>query len=274
MGVFEDLTGKQFGYLTVLNKSEKRNASGHVYWNCKCICGNEKLISSARLKQGTETCGCRYKDLRGLKSGNLTAIKYVGLYNNNSMWLCKCKCGNEIEVKSTRLRNKTIKSCGCGKGRKSHGMANTRIYNIWCAMKRRCDNKTNEDYYLYGGRGITYDSSWSLFENFYKDMGDSYLIHLEKYGKENTTLDRIDCNGNYDKHNCRWATVKDQSYNKRGTIYVEDNGQMLTIPEISKKYNLPLTTLYTRYEKGDRGERLFRPKRCSSNINKNKNSIG
>lgn len=266
MGILEDLTGKQFGYLTVLGKSEKRNKSGHVYWNCKCICGNEKLISSARLKQNIKTCGCKYEDLKGVKSGNLTAIEYVGSYKNNSMWLCKCECGNTVNVKATAIRNKTINSCGCKAGNYSHGMARTRIYNIWCSMKRRCDNENSEDYHLYGGRGITYDSTWSLFENFYKDMGASYLIHLEKYGKENTTLDRIDCNGNYDKYNCRWATIEEQSYNKRCTIYVEDNGQLFTMLEISKKYKLPLSTLYTRYEKGDRGERLFRPRKKSPKI--------
>lgn len=73
-------------------------------------------------------------------------------------------------------------------------------------MKYRCDNKNSKQYLDYGGRGISYDPSWSLFSNFVKDMGER---------PEGHTLDRIDNDSSYCKENCRWATRKQQSLNKR-----------------------------------------------------------
>ena len=91
------------------------------------------------------------------------------------------------------------------------------------------------------------------------DITYSSKCITEKYGKKDTTLDRIDPDKNYCKENCRWATIEEQSYNKRDTIREEIDGQLLTLKEISLKYNLPLTTLYSRYEKGYRGKKLARP---------------
>lgn len=55
---FQDLTGQQFGYLTVLNFGFK-NKNHHYYWHCKCKCGNEKDVASTLLKTGqTKSCGC------------------------------------------------------------------------------------------------------------------------------------------------------------------------------------------------------------------------
>ena len=79
-------------------------------------------------------------------------------------------------------------------------------YYSWNSMKDRCNNKNNKQYKDYGGRGITYDKRWEDFREFYKDMGEK---------PKQTTLDRIDVNGNYCKENCRWATKLEQQHNMR-----------------------------------------------------------
>jgi hypothetical protein len=81
-------------------------------------------------------------------------------------------------------------------------------YRSWQAMKSRCNCKGNTHYERYGGRGITYETSWGDFENFLKDMGPKESSKLE--------LERIDNDKNYCKENCRWATHKEQTRNRGG----------------------------------------------------------
>jgi len=88
----------------------------------------------------------------------------------------------------------------------THGKTNTREYAIWEGMKQRCLNPNNKFYSYYGGRGIKIDDSWLDFTGFWEDMGEC---------PEGHSLDRIDSNGDYTRHNCRWVEWKLQSINKR-----------------------------------------------------------
>ena len=58
------------------------------------------------------------------------------------------------------------------------------------------------------------------------------------------TLDRIDVNGDYCPANCRWATRKEQSNNKRNLHIIEHKGETKTLTEWSKTLNIPISTLY------------------------------
>ena len=88
------------------------------------------------------------------------------------------------------------------------------FYRKWADMRTRTTNKNAKDYKHYGGRGIN-SNAWEKFIDFYNDMYESYLKHVEEFGKKDTTLDRIDVNGNYCKENCRWVTLQEQQGNTR-----------------------------------------------------------
>ena len=45
--------------------------------------------------------------------GYLTVIERAESKNNRAMWLCNCKCGNQVIVAGKLLRNGHTKSCGC-----------------------------------------------------------------------------------------------------------------------------------------------------------------
>lgn len=53
MPAFIDLTGKKFGKLTVIKKAEDKKYS-RIHWECKCDCGNPKIIivSGSHLRTG------------------------------------------------------------------------------------------------------------------------------------------------------------------------------------------------------------------------------
>ena len=52
-------------------------------------------------------------NLLGEKYGKLTVIAEAPNIGGRTAWLCKCDCGNEIQVITKSLRNGNTKSCGC-----------------------------------------------------------------------------------------------------------------------------------------------------------------
>lgn len=89
-----------------------------------------------------------------------------------------------------------------------HGMVTSVEYMAWCSMKTRCLNPNYSDYPDYGGRGITIHPPWiEDFMAFYRDVGPRPSLKH--------SLDRINNDSGYFPWNCRWATKKQQSKNRR-----------------------------------------------------------
>ena len=101
----EDLIGQKFGRLTVISFNEEvSKQKGYSCWNCKCDCGNEKVIRGNSLKNGhTTSCGCYQKEkvgeatrkgettrkgITGMKFGRLTVIKRHGGKGRRWLWSC------------------------------------------------------------------------------------------------------------------------------------------------------------------------------------------
>lgn len=123
-----DLTGQVFDKLTVLEKAQSR--ARHVYWKCRCDCGNIIEVSGESLKRNIpHNCGCvkqkeqeekeKIKEnkknyLIGKRFGKLVVIERTDKKINRSIvWKCKCDCGNYKEVPTHLLQNGHTRSCGC-----------------------------------------------------------------------------------------------------------------------------------------------------------------
>lgn len=56
----KDLIGQVFGYLTVIENTNKISSRGNQIWLCQCQCGNFKEVETHDLTTGnTQTCGCK-----------------------------------------------------------------------------------------------------------------------------------------------------------------------------------------------------------------------
>lgn len=85
-----------------------------------------------------------------------------------------------------------------------HLLWNHELYPTWHSMMQRCYRESNHKYRLYGARGIIVCERWHDVRLFVEDMHPR---------PKNTSLDRINNNGNYSPDNCRWATPVQQARN-------------------------------------------------------------
>ena len=155
-------------------------------------------------------------DITGQKFNKLTAVKvhHKAKYGHY-FWEFLCDCGKIKIAATNHVKSGRIGSCGCiGKNFKpTHGMSKTPFNGIYWAAKNRCENTKAISYKNYGGRGIKF--LWDSFDHFRDDMYDSYIRHIDKFGSKQTSIERVDNNGDYCLDNCTWATRKQQCANRR-----------------------------------------------------------
>lgn len=121
-----------------------------------------------------------------------------------------------------------------------HKMKHTRIYGIWCGIKKRCYNKNSKNFTQYGAKGIAICEEWE------KGFSAFYDWSIKNGYKENLTIDRIDNNGNYEPSNCRWVTHAEQQRNRTNNINLEHNGETKTLAEWCVVMNEPYKRIYCR----------------------------
>lgn len=138
-------------------------------------------------------------------------------------------------------------------GKHKHGQAprggKSLTYRRWESMMRRCHNPGQQNFRLYGGRGVTVCAAWKAFEVFQGDMGEC---------PKGMTLDRIDPKGNYEPGNCRWASTKVQGRNRLNNNRITFRGETRCLVEWAEYLGLQPKTLRARlYDHDWSVERAF-----------------
>ena len=81
-----DLTGKKYGDWEVISYSHTK--SKQPFWNCVCICGNNKKVGSNSLRNGSKSCGHNKKNYKGVPRSGKSEFDIV-MTNVKARYKCE-----------------------------------------------------------------------------------------------------------------------------------------------------------------------------------------
>lgn len=130
----EDLTGRDFGDLHVIERAENviaKDGTSYVMWRCLCKCGNTCVVRATSLKNGhTTSCGVCSRSRSNMGRGlvditnqtfgfwHVLGISRSVVQPNGrrvTLWTCQCRCGEIRELRAGTLKRGLSYSCGCHK---------------------------------------------------------------------------------------------------------------------------------------------------------------
>jgi len=184
----------------------------------------------------------KIKNLTELRFGGLVVARFAGMSKrSDALWHTICDCGSlSVKMGNAMLRKtKPLRTCShaCPLGSSiTHGMSRSPIYRVWASMVERCTKSNNKKFKDYGGRGIQVCERWRSFGNFLSDMGRRPTLKH--------TLERIDNGKGYEPDNCKWATRRENAFNKR------NNRLTVEQADTAIAHELCLNTVRARISRG------------------------
>lgn len=241
-----DITGQDFGYWHVIERTEN-SSRGEAYWLCKCAkCGQIKPVKGTHLRKGrtTQCKECSFKEIQQSKVLNEQGKTYGYLYverrateeekprndRTGAYWVCTCKkCGKkDVIVFGDYLRKGDTQSCGCLKSVNEAKITSMlELMSIKYVKQQSFENlKSNKNSFLYFDFGIynnntliyliEYDGEphfnynqrgWNTKENF-EQRNQRDLIKNKYCFDNNIPLIRIPYDANYDLNDLKLETTR------------------------------------------------------------------
>lgn len=173
--------------------------------------------------------------------GNLTVLSKENRNSKNTHYNCLCVCGNKTVVSRPNLKSGHTQSCGCLNKKilkdmhTTHNQSKTPLYAVWNGIIQRCENKNNNGYDNYGGRGIAMCEEW-------RNSYDVFSKWAKSNGYDNgLQIDRIDNYKGYNPSNCRFVTFSENQKNKRPYFH---KGRGVTFDKNRNKWIARITANY------------------------------
>lgn len=100
-------------------------SKGEKKYFCRCDCGTERYVLERSLRYGgSKSCGCQARKnatkkvehkLKGRVFDDLEVIDKAEKKDRNggTWWICRCSCGNTLEIPGTLLVTGRKTHCGC-----------------------------------------------------------------------------------------------------------------------------------------------------------------
>lgn len=144
------------------------------------------------------------------------------------------------------------------------------LRTCWYNMVSRCHKPGHTSYERYGGRGISVCDEWKeSFEVFKKwALANGYNDHVERYGKKNTQIERIDNSQNYYPDNCCFRTAKDQANNRTSNRIETYKGVTDTVANLCRTFGADYLRVNSRLQRGRTIEDAMSDDRLLSNNTK------
>lgn len=170
MTKLQDLTGKRFGRLTVIERDLSRQKGG-TRWTCKCDCGRVVSVFASNLVRGTsKSCGCYKRDNPSRTTHGMSDSRLYGIWTN-----MKTRCENPKSKFYKRYGGRGITVCeewrhfdGFLKWANASGYNdemtiertdNDRGYSPdncrWASMKEQENNRSNSKLFTMNGETKT-----------------------------------------------------------------------------------------------------------------------
>lgn len=195
-------------------------------------------------------------NLIGWEANGCTCIDWYIDPTNGALLTYKCECGNIFTEKykpgfpRCKICKPTQREIENRNAPPPLSQRFKREHNSWLDMMSRCYHHSHKKYHRYGGRGISVCDRWHTFSNFLEDMGER---------PHNTTIDRIDNDGNYHPINCRWATPREQANNTCNQREITIDGRRMSVTAWAWRYGLTRMLINRRFENGWQSEDLLKP---------------
>jgi len=178
----------------------------------------------------------RREDISGIVFGTLTALSKAPSVKGETKWICRCSCGRTLDVYTKALKRGMTRSCGCYIDQ--HGMSYSPEYATWKRMLERCTNPKNQDWHLYGGKGV--QVRFASFSDFF--------AHVGARPSKAYSIDRIDGSGHYEDGNVKWSTAREQANNLNCNRPITAFGRTLNLTQWGRETGLTREVIEKRID--------------------------